>query len=130
MAEVDLRWAGCGSAEHHGEPVAPVPPTLVGVSRGFPIGVDGEARTVLLYLVLQPWTDGFRAWLQAHVAWLQRLRSWTIRLVFPRPLDRTYDAHQRVIREEFETPLQSATVQELKWCASIGPRKLTRPSTA
>jgi hypothetical protein len=109
------------------EPVAPVPPTIVGVSRGFPIGVDGEARTVLLYLVLQPWTDGFRAWLQAHVAWLQRLRTWTIRLVFPRPLGRTYDAHQRVIREEFETPLQSATAHELKWYFEHRPKRADPP---
>ena len=35
--------------------------------------------------------------------------------MFPRPLDRVYDAYQTVIREELETPLHPATISELKW---------------
>jgi hypothetical protein len=41
--------------------------------------------------------------------------SWTLRLVFPRPLDRAYAAYQTVVREELETPLHRATIGELKW---------------
>ena len=41
--------------------------------------------------------------------------TWTLRLVFPRPLDRFYDAYQIVVRQELETPLYPATVRELKW---------------
>jgi hypothetical protein len=38
-----------------------------------------------------------------------------LRLVFPRPLDRVYDAYQTVIREELESPLHAVTIGELKW---------------
>jgi hypothetical protein len=34
--------------------------------------------------------------------------------VFPRPVDRACDAYQTVVREELETPLQPATICELK----------------
>ena len=37
------------------------------------------------------------------------------RIVFPRPLDRVYDAYQTVIHEELESPLTPATIAELKW---------------
>jgi hypothetical protein len=49
------------------------------------------------------------------VALLRIVPTWTLRLVFPRPLDRVYDAYQTVIREELESPLHPATVSELKW---------------
>jgi hypothetical protein len=52
---------------------------------------------------------------------------WTIRLVFPRPLDRTYDGHQRVIREELEMALHAATVTELKWYFEHRPRTAGTP---
>ena len=48
-------------------------------------------------------------------ALLRAVPAWTLRLVFPRPLDRVYDAYQTVIREELETPLHPATIRELKW---------------
>jgi hypothetical protein len=34
--------------------------------------------------------------------------------VSPRPIDRAYEAYETVIREELETPLQPATIRELK----------------
>jgi hypothetical protein len=49
--------------------------------------------------------------------------QWTIRLVFPRPLDRTYDGYQRVVREELETTLHSGTVSELRWYFEHRPKK-------
>ena len=81
----------------------------------FPMGLDPGGRAVLLYLVTVPWTDEFRTFLQDQAAGLRVVPSWTLRLVFPRPLDRAYGAYQTVVREELETPLHRATIGELKW---------------
>jgi hypothetical protein len=81
----------------------------------FPIGIDPSGRAVLLYLATVPWKEEFRSFLQGHAAFLRIVPTWTLRLVFPRPLDRAYNAYQIVIREELETPLQPATIRELKW---------------
>jgi len=80
----------------------------------FPIGIDASGRAVLLYLITVPWTDEFRAFVQAQAAFLRSVPAWTVRLVFPRPLDRAYDAYQKVICEEFEAPLHQSTINELK----------------
>lgn len=85
------------------------------LSATFPIGLEQDGRAVLLYLATEPWTDGFRSFLQAHAALPRVAPTWTLRLVFPRPLDRVYDAYQAVIREELESPLHPATINELKW---------------
>ena len=69
----------------------------------------------LLYFATEPWTDGFRSFLQGQVILLKAAPNWTLRIVFPRPLDRVYDAYQAVVREELESPLQPATISELKW---------------
>ena len=89
--------------------------TACELSGAFPIGVDSGGRTVLLYLATEPWTDGFRRFLQGHAVLLRVAPTWTLRLVFPRPLDRFYDAYQQVIRDELESPLHPATVNELRW---------------
>jgi hypothetical protein len=81
----------------------------------FPIGVDPSGRAVVLYLATVPWTDEFRTFLQGHATFFRAVAAWTLRLVFPRPLDRVYAAYQTVIREELETPLHRATISELKW---------------
>jgi hypothetical protein len=80
----------------------------------FPIGVEPDGRAVLLYLATEPWPDGFRSFLQRHARLLRMVPTWTLRLVFPRPVDRAYDGYQMVIREELESPLHSATIGELK----------------
>jgi hypothetical protein len=79
-----------------------------------PIGVEPDGRAVLLYLATEPWPDGFRSFLQRHARLLRMVPTWTLRLVFPRPVDRAYDGYQMVIREELESPLHSATIGELK----------------
>ena len=81
----------------------------------FPIGIDPSGRAVVLYLATVPWTDEFRTFLQGHATFLRVVAAWTLRLVFPRPLDRVYAAYQTVIRDELETPLHRATISELKW---------------
>ena len=80
----------------------------------FPIGLEASGRVVVLYLATVPWTEDFRTFLQGHANLLRMVPAWTLRLVFPRPVDRAYDAYQTVIREELETPLQPATIRELK----------------
>jgi hypothetical protein len=90
-------------------------PTVGAFRSTFPMGLDPSGRAVLLYLVTAPWTDQFRTFLQDQAAGLRVVPSWTLRLVFPRPLDRAYGAYQTVVREELETPLHRATVGELKW---------------
>lgn len=80
----------------------------------FPIGIDPSGRVVLLYLATVPWTDDFRTFLVGHAALLSVTRAWTLRLVFPKPLHRAYAAYQVVVREELETPLEAATIYDLK----------------
>jgi len=84
-------------------------------STTFPIGIDPSGRAVLLYLATVPWADEFRLFLQGHAACLKVAPCWTLRLVFPRPLDRLYATYQTVIHEELETPLHAATINELRW---------------
>jgi hypothetical protein len=57
-------------------------------SSSFPIGIDAADRALLLYLVTVPWTEEFRTFLRARATFLRKVPSWTLRLVFPRPLDR------------------------------------------
>jgi hypothetical protein len=73
----------------------------------YPIGLDPTGHAVLLYLATVPWTEEFRRFLQARAALLRVVPGWTLRLVFPRPVDRAFEAYRAVIREELETPLPS-----------------------
>jgi hypothetical protein len=75
-----------------------------------PIGVESDGRTVLVYLATEVSTDTFRRFLQGHAALLRVAPTWTLRIIFPRPLDRVYDAYQTVIHEELESPLHPATI--------------------
>ena len=79
-----------------------------------PIGLDPSGRVVLFYLATVPWTEEFRRFLQRLTPVLRFTRAWTLRLVFPRPIDQHYSAYQAVIRQELETPLEHATIRELK----------------
>jgi hypothetical protein len=93
-------------------PSTPAVEALVGQ---FPIGLEATGRAVFFFLALVPWTDEFRGFIQAHTRFLRAAREWTVRLVFPRPLDRAYGDYVRVVHEELDTPLHTATVSELKW---------------
>jgi hypothetical protein len=80
----------------------------------FPIGIDPSGRVMLLYLATVPWTDDFRTFLVGHVPLLRVTPVWTLRLVFPKPLHRVYADYRVVVREELETPLEPATIYDLK----------------
>ncbi len=87
----------------------------------FPIGLDPSGRLVLLYVVTAPWTADFRRFLQEHATLLRLLPTWTLRLVFVQPNDRWSGSYEGVINEELKTPLQPATIAELK--AQFGRRR-------
>lgn len=123
LASPDLDWltsaseklaylAGLGASTPAGEPT---PERRSLASERFPVGIDSTGRAVLVYLATEPVTDAFRTCLHEYAALLRAVSGWTIRLVFPRPLDRFYSAYQTVVREELESPLHPATVNELKW---------------
>lgn len=80
----------------------------------FPIGIDPTGHVVLLYLATVPWTDDFRTFLVGHAALLRVTPAWTLRLVFPQPLHRAFDDYDTVVHEELESPLQAATIYDLK----------------
>jgi hypothetical protein len=67
-----------------------------------PIGRESSGRVVLMYLVTEVWPERFRRFLRDHASLLRVAPTWTLRLVFPRPLDRVYDTYQRVVRDELE----------------------------
>ena len=80
-----------------------------------PIGIDATGRAVFLYFVLPSAGDDFRAFLGRHADLVRALPSWTLRLVFPRHLADSYGAFQAVVHEEWDSPLQARTVDELRW---------------
>jgi hypothetical protein len=67
-----------------------------------PIGRESAGRVVLMYLVTEVWPERFRRFLQDHASLLRVAPTWTLRLVFPRPLDRVYDTYRRVVHDELE----------------------------
>jgi hypothetical protein len=95
-------------------PTAVAPEPRTGFTGTLPFGVDSSGRVVFFYLATVPWTEDFRRFLHRQAAILRLTAAWTLRLVFPRPIDGAYEAYETVIREEFETPLQPATIRELK----------------
>jgi hypothetical protein len=129
LAASNLNWLTTASEKvaHFAPPAGPAPATNTSAASvearfgtdlkcfdTFPIGIDPNGREVLLYLATTPWTDDFRSFLQGHTFLLRIASAWTLRLVFPRPVDRAYDDYQTVIREELETPLHAASINELK----------------
>lgn len=106
--------AAAGAEAPQEMPAATASRTAPHFSATFPIGLEPNAARCSCTSRRSP-TEAFRTFLQAHVALLRAAPTWTLRLVFPPPLDRVYDAYQTVIREELESPLHPATIGELKW---------------
>jgi hypothetical protein len=96
-------------------PVSEASATPPRLTPAFPVGLNSEGRTVLVYLATDPSTEPFRSFLQTHASLLRVAAPWTLRLAFPRPLNRAYDAYQAVVHEELESPLHAVTIGELKW---------------
>ena len=79
------------------------------------IGIDPSGRTVLLYLAVPSGRADFRTLLERLAQVLSGVPAWTLRLVYPGALAHAYESYQRVVREEWETPLQPHTIDELDW---------------
>lgn len=110
-------FAADGTEAAEGVPVSSetVALTARAVAAGsFPIGIDSSGRVVLLYVATAPWTADFQRFLQDHAALMQRLPAWTLRLVFVQPNDRWSNSYRGIIDEELKTPIQPATITELK----------------
>lgn len=117
--KADLLTALTASAPENTSPAAPGGATSGSVRElpgTFPIGTGGcEWPSRPAVPGDCPLDGGVSDVPPRHATLLRMARAWMLRLVFPRPLDRAYDAYQAVIREELETPLHRATINELKW---------------
>lgn len=81
-----------------------------------PIGLDtGGWTPTFLYLVTRRLPIDFRAFLHRHAELLRASPTWTIRLLVPRHLAGAIPRYQAALRDELATPLQSATLDELRW---------------
>jgi hypothetical protein len=103
-------------AEQRATTTIPKAPDIVSECPGtFPIGVDLTGRLVLVYLVTVPWTEDFRLFLLGYSRLLAVTPVWTLRLVFPKALQRVVPDYQRAVREELESPMPAATINDLRW---------------
>ena len=78
-------------------------------------GIDSAGHTVLLDLVMPSGREDFRTFLGRHVALLSSVPAWTLRVVLPRAMAQAYEGIQRVVADEWETPLHPHTIDELTW---------------
>jgi hypothetical protein len=81
----------------------------------FPIGIDSTGRAVLLYVATVPWTDDFRSFLVGHIGVLAVTPLWTLRVVFPPSLQRSIPDYERAVHEEFESRLDPAALNDIRW---------------
>jgi hypothetical protein len=112
LAELNATAAGLPANNGTERRTSPAP---IDIAATHPVGMAPDGRVVLLYLATEPMPDTFRSVLQSHLPLVRAAPIWTLRIVFPRPLDRFYDAYQRVVHEELESPLHPATISELRW---------------
>jgi hypothetical protein len=93
-----------------------------------PIGIDADGRThTFLYLVTRRLPVDFRAFLHRHAELLRTLSTWRVRLLFPRHLAGAIPRYQAALRDELATPLQSATLDELRWYFERRQKAATTP---
>jgi len=81
-----------------------------------PIGIEADGRGhVFVYLVTRRLPVDFRAFLHRHAEVLRTLSMWRIQLLFPRHLAGVMSRYEAAVEDELATPLQSTTLDELKW---------------
>jgi hypothetical protein len=80
-----------------------------------PIGIHPEGRVVLVYLVVDPWHDEFRAFLQRHAAMLCGLSAWTVRVGLPAQFAGVGERMQKDARAQIAAPLRDMIRDELRW---------------
>ena len=80
-----------------------------------PIGIHPEGRVVLVYLLVDPWRDEFRSFLQRHAALLAGLPAWTVRIGLPAHLADLAERMQKEARAQIAAPLRDVIRDELCW---------------
>jgi hypothetical protein len=96
-----------------------------------PIGIEPDHRThVFVYLVTRRLPGDFRAFLHRHAEVLRTLTTWRIRLLVPRHLTGAVPQYEAALHDELATPLQSETLDELKWFFEQRRRGATGPAIA
>ncbi len=94
-----------------------------------PIGIESDGRThVFVYLVTRRLPVDFRAFLHRHAEVLRTLSVWRIRLLFPRHLAGVKARYEAAVEDELATPLQSSTLDELKWYFEQRRKATTSPA--
>jgi hypothetical protein len=95
----------------------------------FPIGREPDGRVVLVYLVTEVWPERFRRFLQDHVPLLRLAPTWTLRLVFPRPLDRVYDTYQASSMTNWSRRFTQGSSTSYRSTSKAAVGRLTLPPT-
>src|SRR5258708_24933236 len=81
-----------------------------------PIGLTADGRThIFLYLVTRRLPVDFRAFLHRHAELLRTLSAWILRLLLPQHLAGAMPRYEAALRDELATPLESGTLDELRW---------------
>jgi hypothetical protein len=80
-----------------------------------PIGIHPEGRVVLVYLLVDPWRDEFRSFLQHHVVMLAGLTAWTVKVGLPAHLGGLADQMQKEARAQIAAPLRDVVRDEPRW---------------
>jgi hypothetical protein len=80
-----------------------------------PIGIHPEGRVVLVYLLVDPLHDEFRAFLTRHAAMLSGLPAWTVRIGLPAHLAGRVQEMLQAAWAQIATPLRDTTRDELRW---------------
>jgi hypothetical protein len=81
-----------------------------------PIGIHLAGRGVVVYVVIDPWLDEFRVFLERHAALLRALPAWTLRIVVPPHFPDIAQRSKQVVWNQLLTPLRTQTLDELRWC--------------
>jgi hypothetical protein len=81
-----------------------------------PIGYEPDRRRhVFLYLAMSPSPVDFCVFILRHLELLNALGFWTIRVLFPRSLNRSRDAYAKAAYELLGTPLTLSERDDLTW---------------
>ena len=80
-----------------------------------PIGIHLAGRGVLVYVIIDPWLDEFRVFLERHAALLRALPAWTLRIVVPPHFPDIAQRSKQVVWNQLLTPLRTDVLDELRW---------------
>ena len=95
-----------------------------------PIGIHLAGRGVLVYVVLDPWLDDFRVFLERHSAVLRALPAWTCASSCHRSSRIIGQRAKQVVFTQLMTPLKTEDLDEVRWHFEqrrTHPTRSTRP---